>query len=541
VSSLLLSVSSVILFSSIRNGKKRNHREHREKNTENTEEEHRGHRERTKRCCISHLKSLKLGHLKEEHRIGPQVPSENPMPREISYRFCVLALSLVLAVVAQPIRTFAQDSGDESLNQERAIESLAQEEEGPTSVAISEDMTVIGIADRVDITGDLVTSRAVVLRQLTFRIGDPVSRHDFDTSRNRLLSLNGIYWMADFTWENAEEEGHIIVGLNLGSRRTWYLSPSIPAGGAIGDRNFLGTGDAVAVGVFIDSENEDHFYTLSYTDPQFLGGHKSMYVEAHVLNTSNSIRTDTILSTGESYDLDRTGFNLAYRTRWHELTSVGVGYRWDQVRAKKRSDSFASLGDENTFYYSGATIPDGNVGVLTFDLSSGSLNSRFFPTSGYYWDFYNELANTATGSDFNFTRHTVTAAAFQDIYGGTNVLCGRMIYSYVTGDPPDYELLPFEWQVRGYEGGTHRGKSLMALNFEYRFIAEPDIFQGVLFADLGRSWDDREFSFTDLEFGYGVGIRIYTAPFIPYNLLLRIDYGFSDTGQEVTFGFNQFF
>jgi outer membrane protein assembly factor BamA len=109
------------------------------------------------------------------------------------------------------------------------------------------------------------------------------------------------------------------------------------------------------------------------------------------------------------------------------------------------------------------------------------------------------------------------------------------------GDPPDYELLPFDWQVRGYTLGTHRGKSLLAANFEYRFIAEPDIFQGVVFADFGRSWDNHVIALSGLEFGYGVGLRIYTAPFIPYNLLLRLDYGWSDNGEEFLFGFNQFF
>lgn len=464
------------------------------------------------------------------------------MQQRTSGFILALASWLLAGVLWGPLPVSAQDTGSETLSQERISESLAEEgEEVPESIAVSEDLTVIGVVDEIRLEGQVVTAKSVVLRQLTFRAGDAVSRHDLDLSRARLLGLNGIYWQANFTWENAEEEGHIIVTVDLRARKTWYVSPSIPAGAVVGDRNFLASGDTAYAGYFYDEANGDYLLTFGYTDTQFLGGHNSMSYEAHVLDTTNTIRTDNILSTGESYYLDRTGFSLVYGTRYREKIRVGIGYRWDRVEAEKRGDPFASRGTDDSFYYSGRQIPDGNVGVLSLEVSTGSLDSRFFPTRGFYWQLYNEFSNSFTGSDFDFTRHTISGAVFQDIYKGRNVLAGRFTYSCLTGDPPDYELLPFDWQVRGYSLGTHRGKSLLVMNFEYRFIMEPEIFQGVLFADLGRSWDGHEFSFEGLEMGYGFGIRVYTAPFIPYNLLLRADYGFSDSGEEVTFGFNQFF
>jgi outer membrane protein assembly factor BamA len=458
----------------------------------------------------------------------------------LSSVFTVINIVLILTL---PSIGYAQDSSSDSINPEQVTESLAEEEseQPPQSTVISEDMTVIGIVDKIETKGELVTSKSVVIHQLKFKIGDSVSKHDLDMSRNSLLGLNGIYWRADFTWVAADEPGHIFVTIDLSARRTWFVSPAFPAGGAIGDRNVLNSGDSLSLGIFIDSESQNYLYTLSYLDPQFHNGHNSMGLEVHTLETTYSIRTDTEFSTGESYDLARKGFALTYGTRYKKKTSVAIGYRWDDVSALKKGDPFGKLGTDDTFYFSGAEIPDGKVGVAVFDLSSGTMNSRFFPTRGYYWDFDNEMANALTLSDFNFTRHTITAAGFKDIYRGTNVLCGRVMYSSMTGNPPDYEKLPFDWQVRGYSLGTHRGMSLLAANFEYRFIAEPEIFQGVVFADFGRSWDKNVFALSGLEFGYGVGIRIYTAPFIPYNLLLRLDYGWSDTGEEFTFGFNQFF
>ncbi len=449
----------------------------------------------------------------------------------IPFTFPAIIIFLLVAPVS------AQDSESGTIRQEVATGGAVEEEE-IEEIELSEDTTPIGIVDEIILTGNIVTSRGTVLRQMTFEVGDEISPYDISYCRQRLLGLNGIYWMADITYEPAEEEGHIIVTVDLKSRRTWFLSPS-QAGGVIGDRNFLGSGDTVALAAYI--ADDDYYYSLGWTDPQFLGGHNLMYVEGHMLDTNHTIRTDNILTTGESYLVDRTGFSMTYRTRWQNTMGVGVGFKLEDVEAEKFGDPFRSFGTDDYFYFSGADITDGQVGTLNFQLSGGYMNSRFFPTDGYYWDFYNEIASSFTMSDFDFTRHTITAAKFVDIYKERNVLCGRMMYSYLSGDPPNYELLPFDWQVRGYTGGTHRGKSRLCFNFEYRFIAEPEIFQGVLFADFGRSWDGHEFSLDGMEWGYGAGIRLHTSTFVPYNLLLRIDYGWGKSGEEAIIGFNHFF
>jgi outer membrane protein assembly factor BamA len=266
-----------------------------------------------------------------------------------------------------------------------------------------------------------------------------------------------------------------------------------------------------------------------------------MRLEGHVISGNYGIRTENLVSTGESYHINRKGVRFDYFTTWNQNITVTAGFQFEDISTDKKGDPFRGFGSNYHYFYSGTDITPGNVGLLNFTLSSGYMNSLYFPTDSYYWYINNEFANSLTLSDFSFTRHSITAAYFHDLYKGRNVLCGRIMYSFITGNSPHYELLPFDWQVRGYTGSTQRGKSLLAMNFEYRFIAEPDIFQGVVFADFGRAWEGHNFSLSDLEWGYGVGLRIYTLPFIPYNLLLRLDYGMGEYGEEFLFTFNQFF
>jgi outer membrane protein assembly factor BamA len=444
--------------------------------------------------------------------------------------------------------SYAQESDTDPYSSEPGTTGLPEEVERPGEIPVSEDTTPVGIVDDIILTGTLTTSRWAVLRQMTFKVGDQISLRDIDFCENRLRGLNGIYWYAKITWEPAEEEGHVIVTVEVAGRRTWFIYPSIESesilgtsinGGAIGDRNFLGSADMVVLSAF--PGGNDYLYSVMWMDPQFNGGHQTASVNAWMLDSYNTIRTDNLLSTHESYNIDRNGFRLDYRTTYHGNMGVGVGYRWEDVTTSKLNDPFGQYGDDDTFFLSGADITRGHVGALSFECGQYRINSRFFPTAGYYWNTYHEISGPFTLSDFSFTRHTFNAAYFQDIYRGRNVLCGRVMYSAMTGSPPNYEMNEFGYHVRGYTSGVFRGKSLFAMNLEYRFIAEPDVLQGVLFADWGRAWEDVSFGFEDLEFGYGAGIRIYTAHLIPYNLLIRVDYGIGTFGEEVTIGFNHFF
>ncbi len=462
-------------------------------------------------------------------------------------RIIALLAGAILIAILTTTPLAAQDPEGELYSQDPSTIAVPEEDEETEETDLSEDATPIGIVDEIRFSGNLATSQGTVLRQMTFRVGDEISPRDVASCRRRIQGLNRIYWNADITWEPADEPGRIIVNIELSSRRTWFIFPSISGqnvmgasfnGGTIGDRNFLGTADTVMLSLFPGTK--DYSYGLTWIDPQFMGGHQTASVNLWTVDTYNTIRTDTLFSTHESYHIDRNGFRLGYRTIWGNR-GCGASYRWEDVTTAKRGDPFGSLGTDDTFFFSGTEIPDGHVGALAFDFGQYRINSRFFPTAGYYWSVYNEVSAPFTLSDFTFTRHTVNAAYFKDIYRGRNVVCGRFVYSCMTGDPPNYELNDIGWQVRGYTSGIHRGKAVLGINLEYRFIAEPGIFQGVLFADFGRAWDNGGFGFDDLEYGYGAGIRIHTSHFIPYNLLFRLDYGIGSNGEEILFGFNHRF
>ena len=107
-----------------------------------------------------------------------------------------------------------------------------------------------------------------------------------------------------------------------------------------------------------------------------------------------------------------------------------------------------------------------------------------------------------------------------------------------TGELPEYE---YYWvggadTVRGYPYGHARGDKMLVFNSEYR-IRLVDAVQGVVFMDWGNAWKDgANMDVSDLNMGYGLGIRLDT----PLGII-RIDYGIGEDGGQTYFSFGQSF
>jgi outer membrane protein insertion porin family len=88
---------------------------------------------------------------------------------------------------------------------------------------------------------------------------------------------------------------------------------------------------------------------------------------------------------------------------------------------------------------------------------------------------------------------------------------------------PDHERyrLGGAQTLRGFKDGEFVGDSMMLVNAEYR-IPVADNFDGVLFADIAKDWEEEaDLSLDSLNESVGLGVRVKT----PVGQL-RLDYGF---------------
>ena len=450
--------------------------------------------------------------------------------------FLILVIGTVLALIPDT-PAYATENGEPS---EKEMEKEVTEKGDPDEFNIEEiigevkEDVPLGIVDDIEITGSYWTKNTVILRQLTFDIGDEISQADLDLSRRRLLQLNGLFWYTHFDVHPAEEEGHITLTLTINMRRTYFIHPA-QSGASVGDRNFFTTGKGVAAG-FYQVDDVTYAY-LIYTDPQIFGGHQKMSFEGHLIEGDLITRTDNDYSSGEQYLYEKRGGYLRYSTKWNEDIHVGAMLRIEDVSTEVKLDRYSDLFEDDTFYLSGSWIPEGTLVTLSFSLAKGSYNSAFFPTKGYTLFLNSDHSYSFLGSDFDFSRYSLRATKY---YGldkrNKHSLAFKGEYGLAHGDIPHYELPIVDFHIRGMPGASDRGKSYIAFSGEYRFYIWPDILQGVIFVDTGRAWDDINVGFDGFATTYGIGARYQTFEHWGFNILVRADYSLGPYNQGWHFG-----
>jgi outer membrane protein assembly factor BamA len=407
-------------------------------------------------------------------------------------------------------------------------------------VGEADESTPIGIVDNIEITGSYWVKNSVILRQLTFDIGDDITQADLNLSEKRLLQLNGLFWYGKFEVVPTDTEGHVDLVLEVKMRRTWFIYPA-QSGATVGDRNFFTTGKGVQAGYY---QIDDVTYAfLSYTDPQFNGGHNSWTFEGHLIEGDIITRTDRDFGAGEQYLYEKRGGYVRISTKLKEKIYIGTTLKIEDISTEVKTDPFPGLFVDDKFYLSGAWIPAGTLVTLSISLSKGKYNSAFFPTEGYTLYFNADNSYEFLGSDFNFSRFLLYGTKYFGLDNkGRHSLAFKGEYGLAAGsDIPNYELPILDYQVRGLGGATDRGKSHIALSGEYRFYMWPDILQGVVFVDSGRAWDDVTFNFDDYQTTYGVGIRYQTFEHWGFNVLFRADYSLGPYDQRWYFGIGHAF
>ena len=164
-----------------------------------------------------------------------------------------------------------------------------------------------------------------------------------------------------------------------------------------------------------------------------------------------------------------------------------------------------------------------DLAILSLSAEWDTRSDQFYPRQGSLVSADVGHANSAYGSDSNYTVYELSYNGYQPI-GQHHTLAWRLAGKYAAGNPPFFAL---PWygsgvDLRGYTPGTYIGKSLAAAQAEWRWQATKRIGL-VAFGGVGGVWGDVPvFEQDDFLPAGGVGLRWRLTE--KFRVNFRIDY-----------------
>lgn len=446
----------------------------------------------------------------------------------------------LLAQNTKQIETFYHDKG----NILAKVTDVNMENDGTLRLKINE-----GILEGFSVKGNEKTKDYVILREMRMKPGEPFNVNDARRSVQRVNNL-GYFEDVNVKLNPGTQPNSVILETSVIEQRTGTFS--IGAGYSdtegvvglieLGDRNFLGRGDnAKILWEFGGDADEYKNYEVSYTHPWFdskgsaIGG--SFY--------DRTIEYDDYDIGGHrrsTYDKNRKGLDIYYS---RPLTEYSTNY----LTFRTRNDSYdghvsgpvdyskpagaegmgQAHNDFMTKYPNYIEDNFGRTNSISFSHVTDTRDNVFNAMEGHRASMTMELAGGPLGGDFDFQKFTLEDRRYYRV-GRAHVIALRGMVGYAMGDMPEsgqFSLGGTE-TLRGFEDEQFQGKKMYLINAEYRFPIAKKL-QGVVFADTGNAWDgiidDGNDGFSDLNVGYGVGIR-FQSPLGP----IRLDFGQGNSG-----------
>jgi hypothetical protein len=192
-----------------------------------------------------------------------------------------------------------------------------------------------------------------------------------------------------------------------------------------------------------------------------------------------------------------------------------------------------------------------------------TIDTRDFepdPNKGQMFEAIVETSNKGFGSQFNFTRYTVSQRVFYSPFEKLVdlVIAGRAVYTQAVGDVPFYSLDQFSSteriyqgalgglrSLRGYKASRFMATNIALANLELRWTMFDFTFLGQRFApifvpffDIGSAFDQpKDISTSIWRYAYGAGLRI------AWNqaTIIMVDYAMSKEDTNLFINFNHIF
>lgn len=376
---------------------------------------------------------------------------------------------------------------------------------------------------RIEITGNEKTRDKVIRREIRLDEGDIFNNKLLKRSHQRLINLN-YFELVELVPNPRVEEKLIDIDVKVKEKLTGMLTIG---GGYSSVDKFIVTGEISQTNLFgkglylklrTDLSSRRANYSITIMDPWFMD---------KPISASLSIYNEVY--EYPDYDKKATGTSIGFGKELTEYVGGKITYNFEQVTISDVAGDASSLVKEQE----GRKITSSISPSIWRDTRDNYLD----PTTGSRYALYTTYAGV--GGDNYFVKALIDSIwYFPVIWDTTFSVRGRFGYAsgfagkklplyerfYVGGINTVRGLGFAEGGPRNEEGEKIGGNKELIFNTEYIFPIEKNIrLKGVLFFDLGRSFDNNEnLSIAKLRPTTGFGIR-WMSPFGP----MRLEWGFN--------------
>lgn len=412
------------------------------------------------------------------------------------------------------------------------------------SFASETDSLVLGgddwiVVDSIIIVGNDITEEFIILRELTFSIGDSVNKQILFYDRERVFSL-GIFNYVNIYPSIINEKIIIIIRI----KESWYIYP-IPFitfrensinkalyGINFLYRNFRGRDETIQS---VISFGYDPIYSLSYLTPAFFDNRKLKFKINLALQKiiNKSILAEELIGSDFEYDSYFGDITFGWRFDLFNTVYSTLGFNYIEAPRVEGKGITASNTKIDRLLYSSL-----NYVYDSRDLAQFSKNGIFAGIEFVHRGFgIHNIDYNIFSIDFREYRPVINklTAKWRVNYRHT---FGRVVPLY------DYSFLGYKEAVRGHIDDDREGNNLIisSLELSYPIIEEWNFsvklpllpeqltsarigVQVNVFGDTGITYNNGEkLSINKFYSGWGAGITIL---FLPYNAI-RFEYGFDE-------------
>jgi outer membrane protein insertion porin family len=370
--------------------------------------------------------------------------------------------------------------------------------------------------EAINIIGNDRTREHVIRREFDISEGDPLNQVLIQRTKRRLEAL-GFFESVDISTRQGSSPDRVVVVVRVVDKATGEFAIGggfSTAQGALGEisfteRNFLGRGQYIKVAAGFGQD--DQRYTLSFTEPYFLGYRIAagfdIWQESTEANSRRQYGTDTV---GAVVRLgipitDKLNSRVFYTFSDQEYNAdskrieVNDYYDLDSIQGNNRNELSAALSNLDPWTRSG----------VGYTLTYNDLDNNRLPTEGWYAQamqtFYGLGGDATYVQTEGILINYATLSEELDLIGMARVR-GGMKWNY--GDKDGFRTQDNYFQgsrdIRGFNsfgfgprdpvtgdalGGMYFWNGTVEVNFPMPGVPESIGLRGAFFSDFGQLWN----------------------------------------------------